>query len=85
MSKEKLATYQIVVEGELDASWADWLGGFAIRAERRSDGRPVTRLFGPADQPALRGLLNRLWDLNLDVVSLQRTKAGGPIESEQGR
>jgi hypothetical protein len=82
MSKERLATYQIVVEGELDASWADWLGGFVIRTERRSDGFPVTRLFGPADQPALRGLLNRLWDMNLDVVGLERTKAGGPIKSE---
>ena len=84
MSKERLDTYQIIVEGELDASWADWLGGFVIRTERRSDGCGVTCLFGPADQPALRGLLNKLWDMNLDVVSLQRTKAGKPMERERG-
>jgi hypothetical protein len=34
-------------------------------------GEPVTRLCGPvADQAALRGLVSRIWDLNLAIVSM---------------
>lgn len=75
MTQEKLPVYQIVVDGALDASWAVWLEGFEIQTGRGPDGRSLTRLSGPADQPALRGILNKLWDMNLELVSLQRLQA----------
>ena len=59
--------YRITVEGRLDKSWGDWFGGMMISFDDR-----VTVLTGPvADQAALRGLLNKIWDLNLRLVSIQ--------------
>lgn len=69
--------YQITVEGKVDASWSDWLGSMQLVSWQGSDGRQMTTLNGVlADQVALRGLLIRLWDLNLTLCSLQQ---GDPI------
>jgi hypothetical protein len=66
-------TYQITVEGKIDSSWSDWLGGMRLVSQKEPDDRIVTILSGVlTDQAALRGLLNRLWDLNLVVRSLQQ-------------
>jgi hypothetical protein len=65
--------YQIVVKGELDPSWSDWLDGFKIAREVTPTGTCTTLLAGAiADQASLRGLLNRLWDLNLEIVALNQ-------------
>jgi hypothetical protein len=65
--------YQITVEGKVDASWSDWLGSMQLVSWQASDGRHMTTLSGVlADQAALRGLLIRLWDLNLVLRSLQQ-------------
>ena len=64
--------YQITVEGKIDASWSDWMGGMQLVSWQESGGRYMTTLSGMfADQAALRGLLIRLWDLNLILRSLQ--------------
>ena len=40
------------------------------------DNSPTTLLTGPvADQAALRGLLNKIWDLNLSLISVTWTEA----------
>lgn len=66
--------YRIELRGRLDASWAEWCDGMAIASVEKSDGSVLTTLTGPvADQSALRGLLCRLWDLNLAVISVTRT------------
>ncbi len=66
-------TYRIIVEGGLDESWSSWLSGMAVSVERTGGGVLVTVLTGPVvDQPALRGILNRLWDLNLTLLSVNR-------------
>ena len=69
--------YQITVEGKVDASWSDWLGSMQLVSWQESDGRHMTTLSGVlADQVALRGLLIRLWDLNLILCSLRQ---GDPV------
>jgi hypothetical protein len=69
--------YQITVRGHLDDRWSDWFSGLAVAARHDDDGQPVTTLTGLVDQAALRGILNRCWDLNLSVVSV--TAASGDL------
>ena len=65
--------YRIRVQGSLDPRWSEWLGSMSVESEQAADGSPTTVLAGPvADQAALRGILTRLWDLNLDIVSVTR-------------
>jgi hypothetical protein len=65
--------YQITVEGKIAETWSDWLGGLGIVTRTEADGMPITTLCGVLiDQVALRGLLNRLWDLNLVLRSVQQ-------------
>lgn len=65
------ATYQIEVQGALDASWVEWFDSMTILVERRGNGSFITTLSGSvADQAALRGILSRLWDLNLALLSV---------------
>ncbi len=65
--------YRIAVGGHVEPHWSQWFDGLAVETDRDADGGPVTTLTGPvADQPALRGILNRLWDLNLTLISVTR-------------
>jgi hypothetical protein len=64
------SVYRITVQEKLDDEWSDWLEGTTI--ENSSD---RTTLTSPAiDQPALRGILNWMWDLNLTVLSVNQIK-----------
>jgi len=66
------AHFRIRVQSELDPGWSDWLDGMRITADA-CEGRAVTVLEGVVpDQAALRGILSRLWDLNLAVLSVER-------------
>jgi hypothetical protein len=59
---------QIRVRGLLDPSWSDWLGGLCISVE--PDGN--TLLTGQVvDQPALQGILSKLYAMNLHLLSLK--------------
>jgi len=73
---DKPATYEIRVQGRLDASWSNWFNGMAIASEGTSGDSPVTTLTGlVADQSALRGILERIWNLNLTLLSVNRVEA----------
>lgn len=62
------SVYQIEVQGRLDERWSGCFSGMELTC--RGD---VTILTGPvADQSALRGILSKLWDLNLVLVSVIR-------------
>ena len=64
----KQAVYRIEVEGQLDKSWSGWFCGMILSYQDE-----VSILTGPlADQAALRGLLSKIWDLNLTLVSITR-------------
>ncbi|MGA2478117.1 MAG: hypothetical protein ABSG63_05135 [Spirochaetia bacterium] len=66
--------YRITVRGLLDESWSSSFSGLAIT--HGHDG--MTRLFGSmADQSALHGVLNRLRDLNLEIISVLQLDADG--------
>jgi len=58
------AVYTIRVVGILDERWSGYFGGLDIKAEPTgNDSRPITTLTGPmADQAALHGLLNALYE-----------------------
>ena len=61
----------IRVKGHLDQGWQDWLEGLHIRHE--SDGTTV--LTGQLqDQPALYGILIKLNQLNVSLLSLQSSE-----------
>ncbi len=65
--------YQIRIEGHLDRRWTDWLGGLDIASEEGGD----TLLTGPvADQAALHGLLRKVRDLGMPLISVSRVEAG---------
>jgi hypothetical protein len=65
--------YLITVEGKIAENWSDWLGSLELVSHKEANGMQVTTLSGVLiDQVALRGLLNRLWDLNLVLRSVQQ-------------
>lgn len=65
--------YRISVEGILDPAWNEWFNGLNITTEQGHI--PTTTLSGPiSDQAALRGILNKLWDLNLTLIAVVREK-----------
>ena len=67
------AFYRIVVDGTIRVDWSDWLDGMEISTgPGRRDLRFTTLTGSVADQAALRGILCRLWDLNLTLISVYR-------------
>ena len=69
--------YQIQIEGWIGERWAHWFEEATIGSEQAHDGTPVTTLSGTFDQSALRGLLSKIWDLNLTVLSVTRVESRG--------
>jgi hypothetical protein len=67
MSATDKLIYQIRIQGQIDASWSDWLGGLAITPLPGGE----TLLAGPiVDQAALLGILDKLYALNLPILSV---------------
>jgi hypothetical protein len=70
---ENAPVYLIRITGQLDPDWSVWMNGLEIYLE--SIDPAVTCLTGPiVDQARLRGILNRIWDLNLSLVSVNRVE-----------
>ena len=70
--------YEIQVQGQLDRGWEEWLTCLSVTHTYTGDRSSTTTLTGPvADQSALRGMLCKLWDLNLTVLSVRRIEQEG--------
>jgi len=69
-------TYRVTVRGVLDEDWSEWLGQARARHETAADGSPLTLLVVEVkDGAALFGVLERIRDLNLSLVSLEEIPA----------
>jgi hypothetical protein len=67
--------YEIRVEGRLDSRWTAWFDGMTLTNER--DG--TTSIHGPVlDQAALHGLLNKLRDVGLPLISVTQVETDPP-------
>ena len=64
--------YQIRIEGHLGQQWIDWFDGLAITLEEDGD----TLLTCPVtDQAALHGLLKKVRDLGMSLISISRVQS----------
>ena len=81
MSKTRASTedryepgsYEIRIKGHLDKRWAAWFEGLTITLEEDGD----TLLTGPVvDQAALHGLLKKVRDLGLPLISVNPVEPG---------
>jgi hypothetical protein len=62
-------TFEIHIKGQLDESWSDWLEGLEVKL--LDNGEMI--LFGHiGDQAALMGILNKLYRLNLTLLSVSK-------------
>jgi hypothetical protein len=66
------AQYEIRVAGVLDSRWAAWFNGLEISGQ--GDETVICGLL--ADQPALHGLLTKVRDLGLCLISVRRLDTG---------
>ena len=70
MDMDNPPVYEIRVEGHLADHWSDWFEGLAIYQESNN----ATILSGSlADQAALFGVLTKIHNLNLILISVQRS------------
>ena len=78
------ATYRIRVQGNLDADYADRLGGLTITPANPDDETPETTLYGLLlDQAAQLGVLNTLYNsLHLPLLSVECVAIGEDVNHE---
>jgi hypothetical protein len=61
--------YEIRVEGQLDHSWSEWFDGLEITSDEKGE----TLIADPIpDQAALQGILTKVFNLRLPLLSLRR-------------
>jgi hypothetical protein len=74
--------YEIRLKGHLGSQWTDWFEGLTITLEDNGD----TLLTGPViDQAALHGLLKKVRDLGLPLVSVSPVEPGPPTTLGTGQ
>lgn len=78
---DKPMVYQIKLRGHLGHKWKDWLGGLSITLEDNGD----MLLTGPvADQAELFGLLKKVRDLGMTLLSVKCIEHGQADVTEDG-
>ena len=77
--------YEIRLKGHLDPTWSDWFDGMTIIHEANGETLLVGTL---ADQAALHGLLTRVGDLSIPLISVnlvQNTPSGNGEDADEQR
>jgi len=76
--------YEIKIKGILEDHWKQWFEGMTLKhAENGEDGQNCTLITGLiADQPALHGLLAKIRDLNLTLISVRKIPSLGSDNQE---
>jgi len=78
-SRGSATVYRIRIKGHLDGQWTEWFDGLAITLDENGD----TLLTGPVvDQAALHGLLRRVRDLGMPLVSVSATGSVEELKHE---
>jgi hypothetical protein len=71
------AYYEVRIQGTLDPQWSTWFDGLTITYHANGD----TTLYGPVvDQAALYGLIGKLRDLGLTLLSVARNEPDEGVE-----
>ena len=71
--KTQPLVYQIRIQGQLGREWTDWFGGLTIRLTDNGE----TLLTGPVvDQAALHGVLRKVRDVGMPLLSVNHVKPG---------
>ncbi len=74
--RSEAGPYEIRLKGHLDAHWAAWFDGLKVSQEPGG----TTVISGPiADQAALHGVLRRIGDLGLPLLSVVRVERDNPV------
>ncbi len=76
MRSKTSAFYQVSVEGYLDERWLRWFEGMAIEQDPQGN----TLISGEMDQSCLFGVLNRIRDLGMVLVAVQRSQMQSETE-----
>jgi hypothetical protein len=70
-SFQKPAIYKIVVMGTIDEKWSDRIWGLQLSKTKDLDGKPTTTIIGKIqDQTALSGILTKIYEMHLTVISV---------------
>ena len=78
-NQPELMLYHIRLQGHLDSGWGDWFGGVTVTW--RDDGTSLL-ICQVVDQAALHGLLKKVRDLGLPLISVNRVNPGKGNTSE---
>ena len=68
----RTAAYEIRIAGHIGPAWSDWFTGLRVTLEESGS----TLLAGPLDQAALHGVLRRVRDLGMPLISVTRIESG---------
>ena len=71
--------FEIHVKGHLDSSWVDWLEGLEIKL---LDNGEMVLSGHIVDQAALMGILNRLYNLNLTLLSVNKVDQKNDVKNK---
>jgi hypothetical protein len=75
--------YRIKVSGKVKDSWSEWFNGMAIEFEMETGEQPVSTLNGTlADQSALFGVLNKIRNLGLKLLSVEQISPEMEMDKE---
>jgi hypothetical protein len=81
-NQRELKVYQIIIKGQLGSQWSAWFDGLTITPVEQGN----TLLTGPViDDAALHGLLKKVRDLGMPLISVNQIEAGLDDPEDAGK